>query len=54
MSDLGYEYAVAQIGVGACDPIRFERRKVFKNDEFYINYEKLKFFDYNTIRYKVY
>lgn len=50
MSDLGYEYAVAQIGVGACDPIRFERRKVFKNDEFYINYEKLKFFDYNTIK----
>lgn len=49
MSELGYEYAIAQIGVGACDPIRFERRRVFKNDEYYFNYEKLKFFDYDTI-----
>lgn len=49
MSDLGYEYAVAQIGIGACDPIRFERRRVFKNDEYYFNYEKLRFFDYNVI-----
>ena len=49
MSELGFEYAIAQIGVGACDPIRFERRRVFKNDEFYFNYEKLKYFYYKTI-----
>jgi len=49
MSEIGYKYAVAQVGVGATDPIKFERRRVFKNDEFYFNYEKLKFFDYSEI-----
>ena len=27
MSELEFEYAIAQIGVGVCDPIRFERRR---------------------------
>ena len=49
MSLKGYKYAIAQIGIGACDPIKFERRRVFKNDEYYFNYEKLKYFDYEKI-----
>lgn len=34
-------YAIANILIGSCDEFRFNKRVVLKDDEFYLNYEKL-------------
>ena len=43
MNNLGYDFAVANIGIGAADPIRFSRRILLKNDRYYFNYTQLQF-----------
>lgn len=43
MEAKGYEFAIANIGIGASDPTRFARRIFFKNDNYYFNYQKLQF-----------
>lgn len=43
MQSLGYEYAVAKIGIGASDSNRFARRIFLKNDGYLFNYKQLNF-----------
>lgn len=46
MYSLGFKFAVAQIGVGSKDELRFQRRVVLKNDGYLFNYTGLKYFEY--------
>lgn len=47
MHEHGYECAVARIGIGAQDHVRFARRIFQKNDGYYFNYQQLSFVKYN-------
>lgn len=58
MNAQGFEFAVAQIGIGSVDPTRFARRIFLKNVGYYFNYRQLNFHkasDYaaGTIRYSL-
>lgn len=47
MSKHGFECAVANIGIGASDHVRFARRIFLKNDGYYFNYQQLRFIKRN-------
>lgn len=47
MHEHGFECAVANIGIGASDHMRFARRIFLKNDGYYFNYQQLRFVKYN-------
>lgn len=47
MHEHGFECAVARIGIGASDPMRFARRIFLRNDGYYFNYEQLRFVKHN-------
>ena len=47
MYEHGYECAVAKIGIGANDQVRFARRIFLKNDGYYFNYQQLRFVKYD-------
>lgn len=47
MHEHGFECAVANIGIGANDHIRFARRIFLRNDGYYFNYQQLRFVKYN-------
>lgn len=47
MHEHGFEFAVANIGIGARDHMRFARRIFLKNDGYYFNYQQLRFVKYN-------
>lgn len=47
MHEQGYEFAVANIGIGASDHMRFSRRIFLRNDGYYFNYKELRFVKYN-------
>lgn len=56
MYEAGYEFAIANIGIGSSDPIRFNRRIFLKEDGYYFNYRNLQFRDYgklSSIRYSL-
>ena len=50
MYEEGYEFAVANIGVGSSDPIRFARRIFLQKDGYYFNYKQLQFIDYGKFK----
>jgi len=47
MHEHGFECAIANIGIGASDHVRFARRIFLKNDGYYFNYQQLRFVKYN-------
>lgn len=47
MYEHGFECAVANIGLGASDHMRFARRIFLRNDGYYFNYQQLRFVKYN-------
>ena len=47
MHEHGFECAVANIGLGASDHMRFARRIFLRNDGYYFNYQQLRFVKYN-------
>lgn len=57
MQSLGYEFAVAKIGIGASDLSRFARRIFLKNDGYLFNYKQLNFIkpksESSNIRYSL-
>ena len=56
MNKKGYKYAVAIVGIGSTDAIRFDRRVVLNNDNFYIDYKSLKFLnveEFKGIKYSL-
>lgn len=47
MHEHGFECAIAKIGIGASDHVRFARRIFLRNDGYYFNYQQLRFVKYN-------
>lgn len=49
MHSMGFKFAVAPVGIGARDAVRFNRRIVLQNDAYYFNYIELKYFEYKDL-----
>lgn len=49
MSDINYKYAVAKIGIGSSNSIRFDRSVVLNDDDYYFDYKELTYYDYEKI-----
>lgn len=47
MHEHGFECAVANIGIGASDNVRFARRIFLRNDGYYFNYQQLRYVKYS-------
>lgn len=50
MYDAGYDFAIANIGIGSRNPVRFNRRIFLKEDEYCFKYSCLQFRDYRKIK----